>query len=277
MLKHRLLTAAVLIPLVLWAVWSWPLPAVMLLYTAVLLLAAWEWGGFFRIHDNRRRTLWLIGLAVTLIPGWWWFHAGGAMLPVFLLAGVFWGVALVWLLSYAGNGGRVDRTPSDGLLVLVGWCVLWPAWMGLLWLQGGTGHGGFWVTFLFVLVWGADTGAYFAGRHLGRHKLAPRVSPGKTWEGVVGGLLAAVAAGLALQWLFPAPAPAVGLLVVLILATVALSVVGDLFESMLKRQRGIKDSGTLLPGHGGILDRIDSLTAAAPVLALGLTWWQTTL
>lgn len=107
------------------------------------------------------------------------------MLPIFVFAAAWWAVALVWLLRYAGTGGARGG-PSDAVLVLVGWCVLWPAWMGLLWLQGGSGHGGFWVTFLFVLVWGADTGAYFAGRSLGRHKLAPRVSPGKTWEGVAG-------------------------------------------------------------------------------------------
>ncbi|ABI57202.1 phosphatidate cytidylyltransferase [Alkalilimnicola ehrlichii MLHE-1] len=276
MLKQRLLTAAVLIPLVLWAVWTWPLPAVMLLYTVVLLLAAWEWGGFLRANDSRRRALWLVGLTATLIPGWWWFQADGAMLPIFVFAAAWWAVALVWLLRYAGTGGARGG-PSDAVLVLVGWCVLWPAWMGLLWLQGGSGHGGFWVTFLFVLVWGADTGAYFAGRSLGRHKLAPRVSPGKTWEGVAGGLLAAVVAGLVLSMVFAVPGPGAGLLVLLILVTVALSVVGDLFESLLKRQRGVKDSGTLLPGHGGILDRIDSLTAAAPLLALGLTWWHTTL
>ncbi len=276
MLKQRLLTAAVLIPLVLWAVWGWPLQAIALLYAVVTLLAAWEWSGFF--HNNRlpARLAWLVGLALTLLAGWAWFRSGGAMLPVLVFGALWWLVALAWVLRYSSRSDPAGEL-SDALLVGVGWCVFWPAWMGLLWLQGGTAHGGFWITFLFVLVWGADTGAYFAGRALGRRKLAPLVSPGKSWEGVAGGLIAATVSGLLLLALFRVPAPGLLPLVVLILLTVAVSVVGDLFESMLKRRRGIKDSGNMLPGHGGILDRIDSLTAAAPLLAMGLAWWHTTL
>jgi phosphatidate cytidylyltransferase len=132
-------------------------------------------------------------------------------------------------------------------------------------------YGPGYVILLFLLIWGADTGAYFAGRAFGKHKLAARVSPGKTWEGVFGGMLLALTVALgATQWLEPA-----GQLVpflVLVAVTVAISVLGDLAESLFKRIADVKDSGGLLPGHGGVLDRIDSLTAAAPVFTLGLIW-----
>ena len=122
-----------------------------------------------------------------------------------------------------------------------------------------------------LLIWGADSGAYFAGRAFGKRKLAPKVSPGKSWEGVIGGLLTAlVAAVIATQWL-----GAVGGLagfLALVAVTVFISVLGDLSESLFKRVMALKDSGGILPGHGGVLDRIDSLTAAAPIFALGLLW-----
>jgi phosphatidate cytidylyltransferase len=125
------------------------------------------------------------------------------------------------------------------------------------------------VLFLFLLIWVADIGAYFAGRRWGRRKLALAISPGKTWEGAVGAGAAALAFALA-------GAAALGLgsrwpgFVAICMVTVGFSIAGDLFESMMKRQRGLKDSGSLLPGHGGVLDRVDSLTAAAPVFLLGL-------
>lgn len=161
-------------------------------------------------------------------------------------------------------------------MVPVGWLVLVPSWMAVVELQdhGALGLAGPWaLLFILVWAWAADTGAYFAGRALGRHKLAPRVSPGKTVEGLVGGVLLAllvVAAVFYTGWL-EARLPA---LMVAALLTVLASVLGDLFESMIKRERGIKDSGTVLPGHGGMLDRIDSVTAALPVALAGLSWFD---
>ncbi len=150
-----------------------------------------------------------------------------------------------------------------GLLVLV------PAWAALVVLHSRFDHGYF--VLLAFIIWGADTGAYFAGRAFGKRKLAPNVSPGKSWEGVIGGLLVALLAALvATYWLTPLGGyPAFFLLVLL---TVFISVLGDLSESLFKRVMKLKDSGGILPGHGGVLDRIDSLTAAGPLFTLGLLW-----
>ena len=123
---------------------------------------------------------------------------------------------------------------------------------------------------LFSLVWGADSSAYFVGRRFGRYKLAPRVSPGKTWEGIGGAVLAGMLIGACAGWWCGLEAETGALFVVLCVVTVAISIVGDLTESLIKRHGGVKDSGSLLPGHGGLLDRVDSLTAAAPVYLLGL-------
>jgi phosphatidate cytidylyltransferase len=130
------------------------------------------------------------------------------------------------------------------------------------------------VLFLLLLIWAADTAAYFIGRRWGSRKLAPTLSPGKTWVGVYGALAAAGIAALALAlWLDLTAGLAAGVVVICLL-TASISVVGDLYESLVKRRRGVKDSGRLLPGHGGMLDRIDSLTAAAPVFALGFLWLE---
>jgi phosphatidate cytidylyltransferase len=145
--------------------------------------------------------------------------------------------------------------------------ILVALWVALMGLRGDFGPG--YVLFLLLLIWVADIGAYFAGRHWGQRKLAPVISPGKTWEGVWGAtaaalafaLLGAAVLGIGTRWPW---------FVAICMVTVGFSIIGDLFESMIKRQRGVKDSGSLLPGHGGVLDRIDSLTAAAPVFLLGL-------
>ena len=159
-----------------------------------------------------------------------------------------------------------DAAPDTRLLA--GLCALVPAWLALARLRLGGPRGAEWVLFCLLLVWMADIGAYFAGRRFGRRRLAPEVSPGKTWEGVLGGVAACIPVAVGGSFWFSVP---LGGFLVLCLAAVACSIVGDLTESLLKRFAGVKDSGTLFPGHGGVMDRIDSLTAAAPVLLLGLT------
>jgi phosphatidate cytidylyltransferase len=158
------------------------------------------------------------------------------------------------------------------LRALAGDLILVPAWGALVALHGQEPHGPAWVLFLAALVWLADIGAFFAGRRWGRRKLAVRVSPGKSWEGVAGGVLAALAGAAVAVVLAGEPLHQVPILFVLVVVTVAASVLGDLTESLFKREAGLKDSGGLLPGHGGVLDRIDSLLAAAPVFVLGLVW-----
>jgi phosphatidate cytidylyltransferase len=156
---------------------------------------------------------------------------------------------------------------------LIGCMVFIPTWRALNFLRVsdvfGGGNGPMVVLFLFVVIWSADSGAYFAGKLWGKTKLAPAVSPGKTWQGCAGAMITALLLTLLLVWKLPAPQPSWVLLILLTTITVAFSVLGDLFESMLKRNVGLKDSGGLIPGHGGLLDRVDSLTAAAPIFALG--------
>jgi phosphatidate cytidylyltransferase len=151
----------------------------------------------------------------------------------------------------------------------VGVLLLVPAWTALVTLHAAP-QGARWVLVLLVMIWVADAGAYYVGRRCGKRKLAPQVSPGKTWAGVWGGLAAGTAAGIALPWLLRLDVTAGMGYACICLVTVAGSVVGDLTVSMFKRQMGVKDTGHLLPGHGGILDRIDSLTAAAPIFTFGL-------
>jgi phosphatidate cytidylyltransferase len=175
---------------------------------------------------------------------------------------LWWVVAFAWI-SFAPTHGR------RWLAGLAGFFALVPMWVALVHLFEAGLFGRELVIFALVLAWAADVGAYFGGRRFGRTKLAPRVSPNKTWEGVLGGLLAGAAAALAGQAWFDFAA---GAFLPLCMAAILASIVGDLTESMFKRQVGIKDSGRMLPGHGGVLDRIDSLTAAVPVFTLGLAW-----
>ncbi|MDR3416734.1 MAG: phosphatidate cytidylyltransferase [Nevskia sp.] len=269
MLLQRVITALILLPLVLGAIWYAGPAGLYLLFGAAALLAAWEWTALMGLGQAAaQRVLYLLLSAAVLAAAWlvraaWPWIAG---------AGVLWWLCALCL--FPGFPGNLQRhRPGAVALGLVGQ-VLWvPAILSLSVLRGMP-DGALRLIYVFALVWAADVGAYLAGRNFGRNKLAPNISPGKTREGVIGGLLLcaayAVAAG---AYVFRPASPAQLLPVVaLSLAVAALSVVGDLGISMFKRLSGIKDSGKLLPGHGGILDRVDSLLAAAPAMALGLRW-----
>lgn len=259
MLAKRVLTASILASGLIAAILLLPTGGFAGLVAFFVLLGAREWADL-----SGCSTAGMVGY-VALVAA----LAAGVVLaepaPVAVAAvGAAWWLGVLGLVIAHPRGAELWRRPAGraaGLLALV------PAWFSLVHLHGGV-DGPWWVLVLMFLIWGADTGAYFAGRLLGRHRLAPSVSPGKTWEGVIGGLAVALLAGSAI-------AMAAGLTIpsgfsVVAAVTVAASVVGDLGESLLKRAADRKDSGTLFPGHGGVLDRVDSLLAATPVFVLGL-------
>ncbi len=261
MLKQRLLTALVLMPLAGYAILGLPPQWLALLLGAVILAAAWEWSRLCGVAHWHYTLITLISLLVC-----WW------SLPrlewLLWLAAGWWLIVLVWLVRY--ETGFPYLPSARWPWAASGWMALVPAWIAAMQLHSHPLFGAVWTLFFFVLVWAADSGAYFSGRWLGRAKLAPKVSPGKTWVGLYGGLASALAITAAFAWWQQLHWLATQLLLLIAVLTVVAATLGDLFESLLKRHAQVKDSGALLPGHGGVLDRIDSLTASAPVFVLSL-------
>ncbi|MGO9036804.1 MAG: phosphatidate cytidylyltransferase [Steroidobacteraceae bacterium] len=263
MLKVRILSGLVMSGLLLLALFMLEPQRTVLVFAALSTIGAWEWAAFGGLHGGAARFAYAGAIALLLLLSWLWTGDPKHLLMLLGGACLWWAIAFLWLVL-------APERHQPGLALLCGVPVLVPAFVALSRLAiAGNGfvRGPKLVLWLLLLVIGADIGAYFAGRIFGRRKLAPRVSPGKTWEGVIGGLcaVALVAGSGALYFGLPVlPCVAFGC------AVGIFSVVGDLTESMFKRSAGLKDSGALLPGHGGILDRIDSVTAAAPLYALGL-------
>ena len=264
MLRHRILTALLLGPLVLWVVLWAPPPITTVVIALAILIGAWEWSQFCGLRVVLTRIRYVLLIAVTMYLAWRFSADINGFKTILVLALIWWLVALLWL-AFAPQRGQVWAATLAGIPVLV------PTWIALSHLHANAaqGRGPELTMFLLLLVFAADIGAYFAGRAFGKLKLAPKVSPGKTWEGVLGGLAGASLIAIAGAFWFAFETTA---FVGLCTAVAAVSIVGDLTESMFKRHVGLKDSGRILPGHGGILDRIDSITAAAPVFALGLVW-----
>jgi phosphatidate cytidylyltransferase len=259
-LRKRVITAAVLVAVLLAVVLGLPPAGTISLVTAVVLVGAWEWSAFLKAPAPALRGLYVLVIAALLRLAWWASSSEPGLRGLLGAAFIWWLLALAWIVL-------APRRVASWSAALAGCCSLVPAWLALARLRLDPGRGAQWVLFALVLVWMADIGAYFFGRRFGRRRLAPRVSPGKTWEGALGGALAGALVGLGGSFWFALPlAPFLGLCLV----TVGFSIVGDLTESLLKRFAGLKDSGTLFPGHGGVMDRIDSVTGAAPVLLLGL-------
>lgn len=276
MLKTRIITALILAPIAIGGIFFLPPLGFALFTGAVITIGAWEWANMSGIEGQGGRVAYAAVTAAILY--------GLLNVPAVL---VLW-LALVWwcicFLLVRGYPQGSDRWGSLPMRAVMGLFVLVPAWVGLNHLRTGGFQFGdvannLWVIlYVFCVVWVADIGAYFAGRAFGKAKLAPRVSPGKSWAGVWGGLTAVGVFAVIVSSLASASITETLLLVAASLFTGLVSVLGDLLESMLKRFRGIKDSSQLLPGHGGIMDRIDSLTAAIPVFALIITQlgWLTT-
>lgn len=264
MLWQRLLTAALLIPLLIWADYALASRYFALLIAAIILYGAWEWARLTGFTRPFQRPGYVLLTAAAL-----W---GALQLPLQLLlwtALAWWAIALLWVLRFP----RDERVWSRrAVAAFAGILVLAPAWRALSALHEDYGPHA--VLFLLGMIWLADSAAYFAGSRWGRRKLASLVSPGKTWEGVYGAAAAALVSALAGGAQAGLDAGVFALFALLCLVTVAISIVGDLFKSMYKRHAKVKDSGALFPGHGGVLDRIDSLTSAAPVFLLGLIYME---
>jgi len=266
-LVQRVLTALVLIPLAIGAVLLLSTQYLALILALVALLGGVEWGRLAGISSVVGQSVFVL-----LLGGCLWFAQEQLLIPgvsvwFFSFAALWWLLVTLALL----RSPKVDDVlPGFSLTrAVLGFLVIVPAWSAVVQLHRSGESGPVYVLFFLVLIWVADSGAYFAGRRWGRTKLAPRISPGKTREGVYGALFGALICALLFTW-HQWDTVGVYWLIPVSLVTVLFSVVGDLFESLLKRRVGIKDSGGILPGHGGILDRIDSLTAAAPVFLVGL-------
>lgn len=269
MLKQRILTALILIPLTIWAIFGLPTVYLASILGALVVLGAWEWTRLIPLRMPALRMLYLLLVGVALIATGVYISRTGALVWVLGLAAIWWLIVLVWVIGYRGTGEAAHQ-PRSGAKFLAGFLTLVPAWSALIAIHAESAYGPWMLLFVMVLMWVADSGAYFTGRKWGRHKLAPAVSPGKTWEGVAGALFATMPYSLIGGWQFGFTSVQLVMFVVLCIVTVGFSILGDLWESLLKRDQGLKDSGTLLPGHGGVLDRIDSLTSGAPIYLLGL-------
>ena len=266
---QRLLTALVLAPLAILAVLYLPAPGFALVFGALFALGLWEWSRLAGLARRWQRALLLAVFAGMLAIAWPLRDA--LWLPLSVLGAGFWLLVPIWLRF--PHWGHRPRPVAVAWKLLAGLIALVPAWIAAVHLDSASPRGPLWVLYVMTLIWCADVAAYLAGRRFGKRKLAPTISPGKTWAGVVGALFGALLyAGLLGVWHLGLEGFLLLGFVLLSLACVVVSIVGDLFESLVKRQAGVKDSGHIFPGHGGVFDRFDSLFAALTWFALGKLW-----
>ena len=257
MLRARIITALILVAAFLAVLFLLSPRAAGIVFAIVGALAAWEWAGLLKAAAAGRIVYGLLTFALCML---FWTRPEDGFLLLWGLAGFFWlCLAPLWL----------KRQWSTACATL-GLVLILPAWAALTALHEKSP---LLLLAVMAMVWVADIAAYFCGRMFGRHKLAPAISPGKTWEGVAGALAGVLVYGFTVApWLPVVQDINRGIFAICLLLLTASSIVGDLFESLAKRQAGVKDSSQLLPGHGGILDRIDSQLSTLPLVALGLSW-----
>ncbi|MBA6391430.1 phosphatidate cytidylyltransferase [Colwellia sp. BRX10-3] len=281
MLKQRIITALILAPAAIWAIFYLSLINFAAVMLVVMAIGAWEWGPLMGCASKRYRIA-FVSITSILIATLWYFLTLEQLwqAPKLLIeqANIVLWLAVAWWLLSAGLTFVYPRCSAfwsshRSVRGLFGWLTLVPTWLAFMVLrtseyQVDSYHGAQLLMFLFLMVWSADVGAYFVGKSIGKNKLLPNVSPGKTLEGFLGGVIFACImvsiAGYFIDWSFEQ----YRIVIPVTILITTISVLGDLNESMFKRQAGVKDSGTILPGHGGVLDRIDSLTATAPIYAL---------
>ncbi len=263
MLKTRVITAVILTAVFIGALFFAPSIIFQALVLTMFAAAAWEWSNLAGLSSLPLRLSYSALLVIATAICFWALQQFALWQSFFIGATIWWTIALLWVQGYPSSAvfwqSRLAR-------LLLGFLVLIPSAVAVVKIHQSP-QGQALVLSLLLIVAAADTGAYFSGKAFGARKLAPNVSPGKSWEGAFGGLLlVAVIAACCGIWLLDHWYIALAIALPVAMA----SILGDLLESMLKRHRGIKDSGWILPGHGGVLDRIDGITAAAPVFALGL-------
>jgi phosphatidate cytidylyltransferase len=280
--KQRIITAVIIAPLTIAGVFLLPLNLFMLFAAVIFLLASKEWGAF--VNKAKPLTVFylfiiLLGVAIFVLPvEHIWIN--GFVNPLIywclMIAAGWWFVSLIMVISYPKTAPLWSK--SWAIKSLMGVLTLLPFFFGTVLLRSINIETNFYfgaelLLFVFMLVWAADTGAYFCGKRFGKHKLAVNVSPGKTIEGFIGGLILAMIVAYIGTCVFAVPSEKVIIFMMASFVTICVSALGDLNESIFKREAGLKDSGNLLPGHGGILDRIDSLTAAVPVFTIFYLIW----
>lgn len=269
MLRQRVITALLLAPLAILLILLMPTSVFACLLAAAFLAASWEWSRLSGMKSRIARGV-LLGAVLLAFIALWVFQTTPWLWPALIATGVaWWLLACVWLRHFAFAAAPTNE--NRNLKLLAGAFVVFPAWVAALSIHGSPSHGHVWAFLAMLLVWAADTGAYFAGSWFGKgkRKLAPQISPGKTWVGVYGAFVTSALVAAVAGWLLDVHDMRLLGLVVVTIVTVASSIIGDLLESLMKRHANVKDSGALFPGHGGLLDRLDSVFAALPIFALG--------
>ncbi|WP_231910564.1 phosphatidate cytidylyltransferase [Candidatus Nitrosoglobus terrae] len=231
----------------------------------VIAIGAWEWAGLIRIQTIRGRLFYAIAVLLLL-----WVSCFLPLVFILVTSVIWWSICALLLMRWSKKRPYHPIIATFTIGIIAGVLVLIPTWQAIISLHSLPVIGPKWVLFLFILVWLADSAAYIVGRKFGHTRLAPALSPGKTWEGVYGAIIASLLFSFIGSEVFELSGDIWWVFWGLGLLTILFSIIGDLLESLFKRISAVKDSGYLLPGHGGVLDRVDSLTAASPVFALGI-------
>ena len=260
MLKYRVITAVVLLLIIFAMMWLLKPPIFAAVISIFFIISAKEWAGLMGLKSLWQQIVYA-GLVIVLLFAAY-FSPG---MPIFCAALAVWIWAAISLFSYQQKGYLLGFH-NPWVKGLCGLLLLTACWKGATLLQAASP---LWLLWVFGLIWLTDTGAFFAGRRWGQHALASQISPKKTWEGFWGGILLAVAVLGVCSLFLPISVEQRALLLLLVMICALFAVIGDLFVSLLKRQAGLKDTGSLLPGHGGLLDRVDSTISAVPIFALG--------
>ncbi len=282
MLLQRIITALVLASVAITAIFTLPLDYFYPFIGLIVLIAAWEWTELSSINSLFGKILFLATLTFSMLFIYSWTYIlellsvlfefpdiktySGALEWLVIGPVIFW--VMMMLLIRQAPEELLSLELKKRYKVFIGWFVLFSAWMFLVRLRAFYGSGA--VMYFLILIWVADISAYFAGKRFGKEKLAPLISPGKTVQGMYGALLSALVCGIVLALIYGYPLMIATDFIMLSMLTVLVSIYGDLFFSLVKRKNGVKDSGSILPGHGGVLDRIDSVIAAAPFYYAGI-------